>query len=105
MSLFPPEEAVAAFVPRLRLFTETLLVNDGSAFDPDEREVTLPVLSLRFDYGGRTARPGQRGAGRDDEGERRAGQLLESFGPVEIACRDDVSTRLGSAADYLVRPG
>ncbi len=107
MSFVPPAadgQAALAFVPRLRLFTETLVVNGGSPFDPEEREQRLPVLSLRFDYGGRLARPGQRRAdhARDLEGERRAGQLLESFGPVEIACRDDLSTRLGSAADYVL---
>ena len=110
MSFVPPAaegQSAPAFVPRLRLFTETLVVNGGSPFDPEEREQRLPVLSLRFDYGGRLARPGQRRAdardvGRDLDGERRAGQLLESFGPVEIACRDDLSTRLGSAADYVL---
>jgi superfamily II DNA or RNA helicase len=107
MSIVPPAadgQAAPAFVPRLRLYTETLVVNGGSPFDPEEREQRLPVLSLRFDYGGRMARPGQRRADhtRDLEGERRAGQLLESFGPVEIACRDDLSTRLGSAADYVL---
>jgi non-specific serine/threonine protein kinase len=107
MSLVPPAaegQPAPAFVPRLRLFTETLVVNGGSPFAPEEREQRLPVLSLHFDYGGRLARPGQRQAGhaRDLPGERRAGQLLESFGPVEIACRDDLATRLGSAADYVL---
>jgi superfamily II DNA or RNA helicase len=111
MSFVPPAadgQAVPAFVPRLRLYTETLVINGGSPCDPDEREQRLPVLSLRFDYGGRLARPGQRRTGptpdlaRDVEGERRAGQLLESFGPVEIACREDIATRLGSAADYVL---
>ena len=58
------------------------------------------------------ARPGERrprGDGeagapaRDPDGERRAGQLLESFGPVELSCVDTINARLGSQADYLLR--
>jgi superfamily II DNA or RNA helicase len=114
----PPLSATGgiAFVPCLRLYTEPLLVDVGMHRAAEEREQVLPVLALSFDYGAGRVRAADRRdrlvasrpAGpvevwRDREGERRACHLLESFGPLEIACLDRVSARPGSAADYVVR--
>jgi superfamily II DNA or RNA helicase len=84
-----------ALTPCLRLYTEPLLVNTGSAFAPEESEQVLAVLSLRFDYGD--------GGTPDAAAERHARQQLESFGPLELSCLETVSARLGSQAHYLVR--
>ena len=102
-----------AFVPCLDLYTEKVWVNSGSVFDPEEEEKVLPVMALGFDYGGRVVRargrrvlPGSEAsdpAPREAARELAARRLLESFGPVEIACVDSVSVKLGSVVDYLLR--
>ena len=106
----PHVESAAApgFVPRLELYTEAMILNVGSAFDPQMQEKVLPVLSLSFDYGGVKVRASAGASvnvagGRDLPGERRARQILESFGPLELGLEDILSARLGSRADYVVR--
>jgi superfamily II DNA or RNA helicase len=98
---------MSAPTPCLRLFTETLALNVGDAFDPigEERECELPVLSLSFDYGGTRVRAGDRRSAiaRDSAAEARARHVLESFGPLDLACLDNVSARLGSQVDYVLR--
>src|SRR5437868_10477485 len=100
----------ARFVPCARLYTEPVYVNVGSELAPREELQVLPVIALGFDYGGvlargdaRRPRPGLPPLDRDAEGERRARQLLEGFGPVELGCLDGMHARPGSAADYVVR--
>ena len=39
-------------VPCIRLFSESLLMNRGSAFAPDYDDVKQPVLRLNFAYEG-----------------------------------------------------
>ena len=106
-----PNRSRAAFVPRLRLAAERLLVDDGSG---EFREQPTPVLSLRFAYGDVEVRPGAEGGApgdagaadgtieRDRAGEARAQCLLEAFGAVEIECLEHVVRGLDSEADYLV---
>ena len=99
------------FVPCVQLYTEQVYVNVGSELLPREELQTLPVIALGFDYGGhlvrgdarRLPRPGAPAIARDAEAERRARQVLEGFGPIELACLDTVTARPGSAADYVVR--
>ena len=102
-----PAAAGLTGIPCLRLYTERLTVNVGDSFDPQEEETLLPVLSLSFDYDGTQVRandkPAPAGPWRDLGAESRARQILESFGPLDLACLDEVSARLGSLADYLVR--
>jgi superfamily II DNA or RNA helicase len=101
-----PATLSSRFQPRVRLFTEPLLLNAGSAFAPEEQEEQLPVIELSFDYGGTVVSARSRASvpgGRDLAGEQRIRQLLESFGPTEIGCLDSVQAPLGSRADYLVR--
>jgi superfamily II DNA or RNA helicase len=100
--------AAAAATPCLRLYTERLTVNVGDSFDPQEEDKVLPVLALAFDYQGRLVRASDRreiigDSVRDSAGESRARQILESFGPLDLACLDDVTAKLGSQADYVVR--
>jgi superfamily II DNA or RNA helicase len=100
-----PVGAEPRFTPRIALFTEPMIVNVGSDFDPQLEERPLPVLSLDFDYQGTVIRSSER-AGlrpRDLGGEQRARQILESFGPLELGCQDILSARLGSRADYIIR--
>jgi superfamily II DNA or RNA helicase len=94
--------------PRLRLFTETMAVNNGDTFDPTFEDLVLPVLSLGFDYGGEVVRANDKRSTvgavlRDRAREGEARRLLESFGPLDLACLDEVSPRLGTRADYVVR--
>lgn len=101
----------STFVPRLRLFSETLLVE---ADDGAHREQTRAVLALRFAYAHGVLRPSGSGTWTDDEAvdsgpvdrdaiaEARAQQLLEGFGAVEIACLEHVLSPYGAQADYLV---
>jgi superfamily II DNA or RNA helicase len=109
-----PLAARAAFVPRLRLFVERMLV-DGEG---PNAEQDVPVLALSFDYSGTEVRAADRrerffvalAAGvtmveRDGAGEARAQCLLENFGAVELACADGYSPEFDSQADYLVQPG
>lgn len=97
--------------PVLRLFAERVLLET----ERGDREVTWPVLSLSFDYGGRRVRalsgntdaewdpptPTERGF-RDEKAEAKAQQLLERFGAVEIDCVDGCIPPYGSEANYLV---
>jgi superfamily II DNA or RNA helicase len=102
-----PLAAPLPATPCLRLYTEALALNVGDAFDPvgKEQETVLPVLALSFDYGGTLVRAGDRRAAvaRDEAGEARARRVLESFGPLDLACLDNVSAHLGSQVDYVLR--
>jgi superfamily II DNA or RNA helicase len=98
------------FTPRLRLFTEAMLVEgeEGTV----EREVA--VLSLVFDYEGTPVRASDErdrflgaeaehsGVDRDRAGEREAQRLLESFGAVELGCLSSHTAAYDSEADYVV---
>lgn len=99
------------FVPRVRLFSERLLVESERGGYEEHR---VPVLSLRFDYGDALHRPAARrdqwfdtleldGASRDLVGEARFQRLIESHGAVDIDCAQHVTAVLGSEADYLVQ--
>ncbi len=102
--------------PHLKLRTEPLLVNDGSGLEPRYREVVAPVLELSFRYGDVTLRAGDPRerffvgvAGgllpveRNPGAERRARQLLERLGAVELDCLEDCEPGFGSTAEYVVR--
>jgi superfamily II DNA or RNA helicase len=104
----PPEQAPPTALPCLRLYTERLTVNVGDSFDPQEEDKLLPVLALAFDYRGTVVRANDKrdlvgSLARNLAAEGRARQLLESFGPLDLACLDDIEAKLGSQADYVVR--
>ncbi len=90
------------FVPRLRLFGESVLIEDEAG----EHEAVCAVLTLEFDYDGVRVRPGDdmdelSGLDRNLGAEARAQRILESFGAVELSCVDGCITPLDSPANYL----
>ncbi|MBN2191474.1 MAG: DEAD/DEAH box helicase [Polyangiaceae bacterium] len=102
--------------PHLTLTTEALLVNEGTLLEPEYREIVVPVLELSFRYVNvtlRAADPRDRffvGVGdgllpveRNRATERRARQILESLGAIELDCLDNCEPGFGSTADYVVR--
>jgi len=98
------KRASNAFVPRLSLRSETLLINTGEGFDEDYREISTAVIDLSFDYGGvivAAADPLDQ-IGRDRNGESQVRRILEGFGPVDLAGLEDCATIPGSHADYAV---
>ena len=88
MSLEPARSSAqaAVFTPRLRLFTERVLV--------ESQDIDTAVIALAFDY--------VSGARRDVGAEGHARYVLESFGAVELSCVDDLVTVPGSCAEYVV---
>jgi superfamily II DNA or RNA helicase len=116
-------------VPHILLTTEAFLVNRGTAFEPEYKEVRQPVVELAFRYG-EILVPANEERDRDlfdeDEcytdvddtplppssafgvernlmAETRARRVLESFGAVEIDCLEDHVPDFGSRADYVIK--
>jgi len=73
-------------IPRLQLRAETLFLSDG--------ELRVAALNLDFAY---------QGAPRDFAAERRARQVIESLGAVELASLDDAEVMPGARVDYVLR--
>jgi superfamily II DNA or RNA helicase len=96
MSFVGEAPATARGVPRIKLFAETLFVEDGT-------EVTTGMIRLDFDYANRRVRSRDpRFAGRDRAAELEAARVLESFGAVELAHLDDCAVAPGTGADYVL---
>ena len=76
----------ARCIPRLQLKAETLFLPDG--------ELRVAALNLDFAY---------HGAPRDHAAERRARQVIEGFGAVELASLDDAEVMPGARVDYVLR--
>jgi len=76
----------ARCVPRLQLRAETLFLADG--------EIRVAALNLDFAY---------QGGPRDFAAERRARQVIESLGAVELASLDDAEVMPGARVDYVLR--
>jgi superfamily II DNA or RNA helicase len=102
--------APARGTPCLRVFADTLFVDDGSRRGD---EVQTAMLRLDFDYGGRRVRAGDprrsivshtSQALRDRDAEAQACRALESFGVVELAQLADCAVSPGTAVDYIVAP-
>jgi superfamily II DNA or RNA helicase len=87
--------------PCLRVFADTLFVDDGSRRG---EEVRTAMLRLDFDYGDRRVRAGDaRSSGvRDREAETQACRVLESFGVLELAQLEDCAVAPGTGVDYIV---
>jgi hypothetical protein len=112
----PPGPSPAqALVPHLRLYTEAILVSATGPLPGGDRELTLPVLCLSFDYGGTQIGANDererffvaQGDGlveveRDVRREAEARALVERFGAVELGCLEGYVEGYGSAANYLV---
>jgi superfamily II DNA or RNA helicase len=94
------EAAPARCTPCIRLFADTLYVDDGSRHGD---EVKTAMVRLDFEYSGRRVRSSDpRGAGRDREAERQACRVLESLGALEAAHLDDCAVTPGMGIDYIV---
>ncbi len=96
----PGVAAPARCVPCLRLFAETLFVDDGSRHGD---EVRTAMVRLDFDYQGRKVRAADpRLGGRDREAERAACRTLEGLGAIELAHLDDCAVSPGAGVDYVL---
>src|SRR5262245_24744554 len=88
------EAAPARCVPCLRVFADTLFVDDGTRHGV---EVATAMLRLDFDYQGRRVRSTDpRAAGRDREAERQACRVLEGLGAIELASLEDCAVTPGA---------
>jgi superfamily II DNA or RNA helicase len=93
--------APARGTPCLRVFADTLFVDDGSRRGD---EVCTAMLRLDFDYGGRRVRAvdPRPSSLRDHAAEAQACRVLESFGVVELSQLDDCAVAPGAGVDYIV---
>jgi superfamily II DNA or RNA helicase len=102
-------------IPCIRLFTEKILVSADRTPSGRDEELSLPALSLSFDYAGTViAAQDERdrffvshGLGvatieRDYRREAEARAELERFGAVELGCLEGYEESYGSPANYLV---
>ncbi|MEY4578199.1 MAG: hypothetical protein RL701_2902 [Pseudomonadota bacterium] len=101
--------------PRIRLFTERLLINRGDSLRPDYHELDAPVIELSFEYAGFTVsssdtspmfsehRVRGNAFARDMKAETRARRVLESFGALDIDLLEDYGNVPDSRAHYLVQ--
>jgi len=93
--------APARCTPCLRVFADTLFVDDGSRRGD---EVRTAMLRLDFEYSGRRVRAtDQRPTpGRDRDAEAQACRVLESFGVLELTQLEDCAVTPGAGVDYIV---
>jgi superfamily II DNA or RNA helicase len=102
-------------IPKLRLFTGTLLVDRSDGFGARFDEVEVPLAALEFDYGAarlRASDPSDRffcAAGgrlvaraRDAAAEAQAQRVLESFGAVDLGCLEHGAADPDVDADYAI---
>ncbi len=98
--------SVRAFIPCLRLRSETLLIDQSEGFGEDFREVESAVIELRFNYSGLEVEADEPFAleqcFRDARGESEVRRVLESFGAVELAGVEDIALLPGARATYAV---
>src|SRR6188768_3737251 len=87
--------APAKVTPCLRVFAETLFV--------DDEEIRTAMLRLDFDYGGRRVRSSDpRFGGRDRGQELQAARVLEGLGAIELAHLEDCAVAPDAKVDYVV---
>jgi len=100
----PIAAAPARCTPCLRVFADTLFVDDGSRRGD---EVRTAMLRLDFEYSGRRIRAGDPRSllapgTRDRDAEAQACRVLESFGVLELTQLDDCAVSPGTGVDYIV---
>jgi superfamily II DNA or RNA helicase len=93
--------APARCLPCLRVFADTLFVDDGSRRGD---EVRTAMLRLDFEYSGRRIRATdpRPSATRDRDAEAQACRVLESFGVLELTALEDCAVTPGNGVDYIV---
>jgi superfamily II DNA or RNA helicase len=113
-----PDEIARLQRTHLRLWTETIYVDRSTGLAADFRELSAPVMALRFEYEGfvvagsdpreRVFCAGRDGGtvprARDRAGEGRARMTLEGFGAIELELLEGYAAQPGSAAEYVVQP-
>lgn len=113
----PDEDAVmGAPVPRVLLGVEPVTIDRSAGFGAMLETIELPVARVWFDYGNqrisacdprdrffKAAAGGMQVVLRDTAAEARAGQVLESFGAVDLECSPDHALPPGVIAHYLLR--
>ena len=93
---------ITAFVPRIRLFAERVLVTRTQGLSCECEEILVPLIELTFDY--RDASTGDRASTeRDVVGESDARRTLENLGAVELSCFEEIAAPPDCVADYAVR--
>jgi len=91
--------APAPCVPCLRVFADTLFVDDGSRHGD---EVRTAMLRLELEYpGGRRVRACDRAAGSRELADN-ACRVLESLGAIELSQLDDCAVTPGARVDYII---
>jgi superfamily II DNA or RNA helicase len=98
----PSRSAPARCTPCLRVFADTLFVDDGSRRGD---EVRTAMLRLDFEYTGRRVRAADRRPSvitRDRDAEAQACRVLESFGVLELTQLEDCAVTPGMGVDYIV---
>ncbi|MCA9606118.1 MAG: DEAD/DEAH box helicase, partial [Myxococcales bacterium] len=113
----PDDEAIVGTpVPRVVLGVEPVTIDRSDGFGAMLETIELPVARLWFDYGNqrvaacdprdrffKAAVGGMQIVLRDAAAEARAGQVLESFGAVDLECTHDYALPPGVVAHYLLR--
>ena len=107
-----PAARAVSVTPRIRLFTDQVVVDRGDSFD----ECTAALLRLDFKYNGTAVRASDpsdcifhadggtmRTVARDLAAEAHARQALERYGAVDLDCLDTWGVSPDCEADYLVR--
>jgi len=92
--------APARCVPCLKLFADTLYVDDGTKHGD---EVKTAMIRLDFSYDGRRVRSrNPNNAGRDRAAELQAVRVLEGLGALELESLDDCAVTPGAPIDYVL---
>ena len=90
----------ARCVPCLKLFADTLYVDDGTKHGD---EVKTAMIRLDFSYDGRRVRSrNPNNAGRDRAAEMQAVRVLEGLGALELESLDDCAVTPGAPIDYVL---
>ncbi|HEY0251508.1 MAG TPA: DEAD/DEAH box helicase [Kofleriaceae bacterium] len=97
-----PAGVVAAprCVPCLKLFADTLYVDDGTKHG---EEIKTAMLRLDFSYDGKRVRSrAPQRPGRDRAAELQAARVLEGLGALELSSLEDCAVSPGSPIDYVI---
>jgi len=89
-----PRQYAFPFVPRLRLFVESVYVDRSDGLCDHTKEEDAAVIAVDFEYADFSEQ--------DDAAELQARYMLEALGPVELDCMDDFAIAPDSKAEYLV---
>jgi superfamily II DNA or RNA helicase len=93
-------------LPRLRLFSDEVLIHRTEGLASAYESRSMPLLSLSFDYGGIMHAPlgdeDEPETYRDVASERHVSRILEGFGAMDLSCMDHYAVQPGVHADYVI---